>query len=175
MINWRYVVGTFAVRIPVTTGKIMRPLEENTLAIMKWRLAQWSPSDRWYPILLRYIDYISRRVDGLGGNSSAIQPSPWSAHPTPERDGEGEKHYHKRHRHTGKVSGLIFDRFGDFEGFELDAECGEHTYFSREEDMRILAERAWRERLRITVWSERHDPHRPRSIVVREPPVPFTD
>jgi len=36
-----------------------------------------------------------------------------------------------------------------------------------------LAERAWRERLRITVWAERHEPHRPLSIIVREPPVPL--
>ena len=29
MSNWRYVVGTFAVRIPVVTGEVMLPLEEN--------------------------------------------------------------------------------------------------------------------------------------------------
>jgi hypothetical protein len=90
----------------------MLPLEEDTLAIMKWRLAQWPPNDRWYPILLRYIDYLSKRVDGLGGNSNAIRPSPWGAHPPSEKGERGEKH-HKRHQNTGKVSGLIFDRFGD--------------------------------------------------------------
>jgi len=171
--NWRSVTGNFAVRIPVTTGKRMLPLEEDTLAIMKWRLAQWPRGVRWYPVLLRYIEYISRRVDGLGGDSSAVRPSPWGAHPAPEKDGTGEKH-HRRHEHTGKVTGLIFDRFGDFEGFELDTESGERTYLSREKEIKILAERAWRERLRITVWSEWHDSRRPLSIIVREPPVPFT-
>jgi hypothetical protein len=181
MRNWRYIVGTFAVRIPVTTGKIMRPLEENTLAIMKWRLAQWSPGDRWYPILLRYIDYISKRVDGVGGNSSAIQASPWGAQPPPRthqprescerygKEGIGEMWV----PHTGKVTGLTFDHFGDFEGFELDVGCGVRFYHSREKEIERLAERAWRERLRITVWADCDVPQRLQSIVVRDSPVPF--
>ncbi len=36
--SWRYVVGSFKVQIPVTTGDKILPSEENTLAIMKWRL-----------------------------------------------------------------------------------------------------------------------------------------
>ena len=36
--NWRYVTGTFQVKIPVTTKEVMLFPEENTLAIMKWRL-----------------------------------------------------------------------------------------------------------------------------------------
>ena len=172
MANWRYVVGTFAVRIPVTTGKVMRPLEENTLAIMKWRLAQWSPTDRWYPILLRYVDYISRRVDGLGGNSSAIQPSPLGTYGSQKGGNRGEK-CGKQHQHTGKVSGLIFDSFGDFEGFTLDTEEGEHQYLSREKEMEELAERAWRDRLRITVRTRCGEPCRPQSIILHPPPVPF--
>ena len=77
--------------------------------------------------------------------------------------------------HTGKISGLIFDRFGDFEGFLLDTEDGEVEVLSRERDMRDLAERAWRERLRITVWSEEDEMerHRPVRVVVHDPPVGF--
>ena len=37
---WRYVVGSFAVRIPVTTPDVMLPAEENTLAIMKWHRSE---------------------------------------------------------------------------------------------------------------------------------------
>ncbi len=81
--NWRYVVGSFAVRIPVTTARFMLPPEENTLAIMKWRLSQTSPSDRWYPVLSRYVTYIAARVDGLGGNSGTIMPSPAGVPPAP--------------------------------------------------------------------------------------------
>lgn len=73
--NWRYVTGTFQVRIPVTTGDVMLAPEENTLAIMKARLQAMSPANRWYPVLQRYILYIAGRVDGLGGDSTSIKPS----------------------------------------------------------------------------------------------------
>ena len=66
--NWRYIVGTFAVEIPVTTPKVMLWPEENTLAILKWRLGEMEPTNRWVPVLKRYIGYIEGRVNGLGGN-----------------------------------------------------------------------------------------------------------
>jgi hypothetical protein len=75
--------------------------------------------------------------------------------------------------YTGKVSGFLFDGFGDFEGFVLDTLDGEHEFWSREREMRTLAERAWRERLRITVRVGAHEPHRPLTILFREPPAPF--
>jgi hypothetical protein len=73
--NWRYITGAFQVRIPVTTKATMLFPEENTLAVMKARLQAMSPANRWYQILQRYISYISARIDGLGGDSSAIRPS----------------------------------------------------------------------------------------------------
>jgi len=73
----------------------------------------------------------------------------------------------------GKIAGLIFDRFGDFEGFLLNTEDGDRKFYSRERAMEMLAERAWRERLRIAVFTECHESHRALSIIVREPPVSF--
>jgi hypothetical protein len=73
------------------------------------------------------------------------------------------------------VSGLLFDRFGDYEGFCLQTEDGERRFFSREKEIDELTERAWRERLRIEVWVERDALHRPLGIVVRGRPVPFHD
>jgi hypothetical protein len=55
----------------------------------------------------------------------------------------------------------------------MDTEDGEAEFFSREMEMDRLAERAWRERLRITVWAERDEPHRPLSVIIRHPPKPF--
>jgi hypothetical protein len=166
------VTGAFQIKIPVTTEDLLLPSEENTLAIMKARLAAMSPAYRWYPVLKRYIEYVSGRVDGSGGNASAIPPSlegfPAKGH------GKGHEHDDEQVRkHTGKIAGLIFDRFGDFEGFLLDTEDGETKFFSREKDMKDLAERAWRERLRITVWREDDERHRPLRVVVHDPPVPF--
>ena len=77
---------------------------------MKWRLQQLGPTNRWYPVLLRYITYIEGMVDGLGGNSQEIPPSPYGFPPAID-------FRHERREFTGKVAGLLFDRFGDFEGF----------------------------------------------------------
>jgi hypothetical protein len=84
---WRYVTGTFNVRIPVTTKEHMLLPEENTLAIMKARLQAMSPSNRWYPVLQRYIHYIAARIDGLGGDSGAIKPSFFGV--APVKPGQG--------------------------------------------------------------------------------------
>ena len=142
--NWRYVVGTFEVRIPVTTRGAMLQPEEDTLAIMKWRLQQTAPTNRWYPVLLRYISYIAGRVDGLGGNSGSIMPSPIGAHPPP-----------KPVEYTGKVSGITYDRFGDFESFTVWTEKGqEKTFRSKEKNTEILVRFAWEKRAVISVLAE---------------------
>jgi hypothetical protein len=84
--SWRYVVGSFKVQIPVTTGNKILSSEENTLAIMKWRLQQMVPANRWYPVLERYIRYIADRVDGLGGDSDCVRPGLSGARPGREYD-----------------------------------------------------------------------------------------
>ena len=177
--TWRYITGAILITIPVTTEEAMLPAEENTLAIFKARLAAMAPTYRWYPVLERYIDYVAGRVDGAGGNAAAIPPSltgvagrhrpghPPHPHPRPE---------HERRR-TGKICGLTFDRFGDFEGFSLETEEGELRLISREADMRDLAERAWRERLLLTVvYSDEGDEstaQRVHHVIVHTPPAPL--
>jgi hypothetical protein len=52
----------------------------------------------------------------------------------------------------GKVSGLLFDHFGDFEGFTLEGYGGSHHRFSsREGAILELARSALRERFVVTV------------------------
>jgi hypothetical protein len=75
--------------------------------------------------------------------------------------------------HTGKISGLVYDRFGDFEGFVLQTEHGSHRFHSREKDIELLVQKAWRERLRLRVWSERGEPRHVSSIVILQPPLAF--
>jgi hypothetical protein len=173
-INWRYVVGTFQVKIPVSTAQAILPAEENTLAIFKWRLQAMSPKNRWYPVLERYISYIAARVDGLGGDSTAIKPSLQGVPAKGKGSGEGGKgRGEERIGYNGKVSGLIYDRFGDFEGFILDAEDGERRFRGRETEVEIVVRRAWAERIMTTVFVERDEPHRPQSVVLHAPPPPF--
>ena len=171
VVNWRYVTGSFAVRIPVTTAKVMLPFEENTLAIMKWRLTQMSPTNRWCPVLVRYISYLSGRVDGLGGNSISILPNPYGVPP-------GQiVHPHDRHlEFTGKVMSVFYDRFGDFSGFLLLTEEGhEHSFHAREREIEVLVRRAWAERMVITVFVHRHNLHWPVSIALRRAPRPLLE
>jgi hypothetical protein len=80
--DWRYVVGTFTIRIPVQQEHIILPGEEHLLAILKWRLGIVPPTNRWHPVLRRYIDYVSAR-NGMGGNAGAIPAAPSGYYPVP--------------------------------------------------------------------------------------------
>jgi hypothetical protein len=55
--------------------------------------------------------------------------------------------------------------------FVLETDEEERRYFSREREIETLTERAWRARLRVTVYAERDDPRRAASIMLWEPPV----
>jgi hypothetical protein len=148
--NWRYIVGTFAVDIPVTTPKVMLPAEENTLAILKWRLGRMKPANRWVPVLKRYIGYIEGRVNGLGGNATTIEPSPWGVYGAPGPVQRGP--VPEPEEFAGKIGGLIYDHFGDFEGFVLEtAECETKRFCSREPKIEALVRELWRERSPVTV------------------------
>lgn len=71
----RQVVGAFQISMPVTNKAVMLWPEENTLAVLKWRLQAMKPINRWYPVLLRYVDLVTARVAGLGGDPTSIPPT----------------------------------------------------------------------------------------------------
>ena len=177
----RYTVGSFRVKIPVGTPHLLLPAEEDTLAILKARLDTRPTTDRWYPVLKKYVEYVAGRVDGLGGDSGAIPPSfggaPLGGGKTAPGTGHGGEGGGRREEWecTGKVTGLLFDHFGDFEGFILDTGRREYRFVSRERHVRDLAEIAWRERLRLTVVAERPEPgdevRRIGAVLLREPPA----
>lgn len=172
-IEWRQVFGAFQLAIPVHAKASLLLREERDLSVLLWIGEAIPHHSRWYLVFRRYLELIKGRVKSFGGDPGQILPSPTGdgrrKHPC------HEEHEHEEHRlaFTGKIAGLIFDRFGDFEGFLLDTEDCERQFFSREKDVETLAERAWRERLRITVWVECHQPHQPQTIIVREPPATF--
>jgi hypothetical protein len=169
VMQWRRVLGAFQLTIPVQSKAALLVREERDLSVLRWISEAIPVHARWYLAFRRYLAVIAGRVSAFGGDPSLILPSPTGdgkQKPGPE---EGEEQEGFR----GKIGGLIFDRFGDFEAFLLDTEDGERKFFSREKDVAVLVERAWRERLQITVWAERDEPHRPRSILVHEPPDLF--
>jgi kumamolisin len=70
-------------------------------------------------------------------------------------------------RITGKVAGLVFDHFGDFEGFVIeDLQGREHRFDSHEKEVRELVHRALVERNMTTVRTDHHHLHRPVSIIL---------
>jgi hypothetical protein len=171
--NWRYVVGAFQMKVPVERDAAILPPEENLLAILRWRLLLIDATNRWYPVLQRYISYVAARVKGLGGNPAKIKPSQYgTANQIGAQVPAFPHHHHKdRIEHTGKVSGLRYDRFGDFEGFLLVTEAGdERSFRSQEQDIEEIVRKAWVERILMSVFVHHHDPHCPASIVLRRPP-----
>ena len=65
-----------------------------------------------------YISQLAGRVAGFGGNPDDIPPSPTGNVPDPSHPmARKDEPRPSRRRVSGKVSGLVFDHFGDFEGF----------------------------------------------------------
>jgi hypothetical protein len=167
--NWRYIVGTFLVRIPVQKEAAILPQDENLLAIFKWRLGLISLSNRWYPVLLRFIQYLSARINAMGGNASSILPVS-GYYPLPKHE-PGRGICDAKHGQTGKVSGLVYDRFGDFEGFCLYTEEGhERSFYSREREIEEIVYRAWLERFVVRIVVHASRPHEAISIVLLRAP-----
>jgi Pro-kumamolisin, activation domain len=168
--DWRYVVGTFTIRIPVQQERTILPGEEHLLAILKWRLGIVPATNRWRPVLRRYIDYVSARVNGMGGNAGAIPAAPSGYYPSPSaKTGHGGSG--RDHGCTGKIVGLVYDSFGDFEGFLLETERGEERSFkSTEAPVEALVRSAWEDRILVTVVADHHRPERVASIVLRRAP-----
>ena len=147
-ITERYVVGTFQIRVPVEGRHAILPAEENRLAIFKARLQALATTDRWYPVLARYIELLSERVDGLGGDPNVIPPSFGGYLPGAE---PGRPEPPEGRVLSGKVCEVLFDCFGDFEGFILCTCEREHRIASHEPAVRELVLRACRERLELVV------------------------
>jgi hypothetical protein len=158
----RRVLGAFQLTIPVSTEEALLEPEERLFAIMRWIEKGIPANDRWSLVFARYVGQIADRVEGFGGDPSKILPSPIGSIPPP-----GSRRRRDDLSFTGKISGLVYDRFGDFDGFLLDAEHGEEAFESREPAVHRLVERAWQDRIRITVFVDRRDRHRPESIVLR--------
>lgn len=160
--EWRQVSGAFQVRIPVTDRTVMLRPEEDALAVIRWRLDNMPASNRWRPVLQRYLDYVTARVKGLGGDPERIPASLEGASAKSDfggpRDYPGRRDYPglgehpARHAFTGKVDELIYDRFGDLRAFTLRLNDGHtHTFRAREPQMERLLHRAWDERSVVSV------------------------
>ena len=74
-IQWRKVVGTFQISIPVVAKGVLLEPEERLLSVLRW-IAQAIPTrNRWHRVFERYLKQIADRVTALGGDPSTIYPS----------------------------------------------------------------------------------------------------
>jgi len=166
---WRYVTGTFSMKIPVQKESAILPVDENLLAILKWRLGIIEPANRWHPVLVRYIEVISQRIQGMGGDPTKILPSPHGYHP----GHLGPTHGGAERCTIGKIADLFFDRFGDFKGFTLRTEDGkEYAFSALEHEIEQLIYRGWRERFVIKVCEDARD-RRVVSVTLLRAPRPL--
>jgi hypothetical protein len=169
---WRYITGSFLVRIPVEKEHKILPVDENLLAVLKWRLGFIGTNNRWYPVLLRWISQLSGRIIGMGGDPGKIPPSPNGYQPPPST-GHGEPGHPRKHCYTGKVAELLYNCFGEFEGFELETCCCErHSFRVCGSDLEKLIHRAWLERFTIMVCACAHDAHKVESVALLRAPRP---
>jgi hypothetical protein len=158
LIKWRRILGSYQISIPVLSEGVMLAPEERRLSVLRWILKAIPDSDRWFQVFNRYVDQVAIRVKALGGDPDRIQPSPSGD----RRPIELELCI------TGKVCEVIFDCFGDFEGFILeDCKNEHHPFKSRENQIGNLIMKACKERFLITVCSYRTRPDRIEKIVFR--------
>lgn len=160
--NWRFVTGTFQIKIPVSSpAEILGP-ERNTLAIFKWRLQKMSPANRWFPVLQRYILYLNARISELGGNPDLIPPSPlgyWEGSPT--TGGEEGPTY------IGKITEVIFDCHGRMKEFVLQECCYRKLRFTVcDRDLESIVLQACTGRYEVTVRTSPKDPKSVHQLVI---------
>lgn len=81
-----------------------------------------------------------------------------------DRDRYGEERFGL----TGKISGITYDHFGDFDGFVLELFDGhEHRFFSHEHRVEEVVREAWEDRIVTTVIPEHEDHLRVEAIVLQ--------
>ncbi len=173
----RHTLGAFQIQIPVRTKQTILEPEERTYSVLKYIEQTIPHENRWYPVFEKYVNVIGDRVKALGGDPTRIRPSPDGSGvhpethpgttPTPHRHGE------VRIRFTGKVDGIVYDRFGDFEGFVLETEDGPRHFKCREAELENVLTRAWNGRVRTAVIVEADSEERPQEVILYAPPVPF--
>jgi hypothetical protein len=151
------VIGTFQFDILVKTSQDILPHANRNLSVLK-HIAKAIPiENRWYPVFQRYLEELEDRIRGFGGNPDEIAPLP-----TGDETVEEERPI--RNQVTGKISQILYDCFGDFEGFILDLCPDERRFNSKEKAIEEIVTRACCERILVTVYISSENKVRPYKI-----------
>jgi hypothetical protein len=158
----RRVLGTFQISV---SGKRQEQALfglERLYAVLLWIAEAIPPDNRWYPVFQRYLGELGGQISRLGGKPHQIKPSPDGEAPGPKPSPA-----HHAREIFGKIEAIIYDHFGDFEGFVLETEAGaQHRFRSREAAMLDLVRRAWLDRTRVAVVPEADRADTPRSVIL---------
>jgi Common central domain of tyrosinase len=157
----RRVLGAFRMTIPVKIGKPLLGREVRNLAVLRY-IAQAIPTtDRWYPIFVRYIGQVADKVRGLGVDPALIKPS------ANDPGIPGSEVGHSALCYTGMICEVIYDCFGDFEGFVLETCSNSHRFNCRKVGIAEIVLRACRDRMVVSVCVERGGRGKILGIVLR--------
>ncbi|RZI40498.1 hypothetical protein EGT07_22925 [Herbaspirillum sp. HC18] len=135
------VTGSFQIVIPVRRGEQLLPREIRKLAALRY-IAEAIPAvDRWHPVFVRYLSQIENKIKGLGGDPGSIKSSLDDPEHMPA----------KVECITGKVCEVVYDCFGEFEGFVLATCEGRRNFSTKECGIEAVVRRACHERTTISV------------------------
>ena len=144
-VSERKVLGAFRMAVAVKVGEPLLLKAVRNLAVLKFILQAIPAMDSWRPVFERYIRQLGDQVTGLGVDPTQVPPS--ADDPGLPCVGQGKDVV----CYTGKVSEVIFDCFGNFEGFVLESCDDRHRFRSIEAAIGELVLRACKERLSISV------------------------
>jgi hypothetical protein len=162
-IRWWKTLGAYQMIVPVKVKEEMLPSELRLLSVLRWMQEAKTKQSKWFAVFARYVDEIAARVAALGGNPALVKPSPYGDW----RGGGTHSEPGSKVEYSGKVAGIKFDRFGEFDGFTLETEDGaSHAFRSREAKIEALVRRAWEERTTVGVGIAPHAPQWPAWIVL---------
>ena len=120
------VLGTTEFRIKVGKAAELLPKALHNLSVLRHVALAIPPSNRWFPVFARYLAELEDRVRAFGGDPDDAVPSP-TGHPQGGKspgggDDKGEGCF------IGKVRRLLYDCFGNFEGFVI-YDCDDDVRF----------------------------------------------
>jgi hypothetical protein len=73
--QFRRVIGSFQLTIPVSTAANLLEAEIRTLSVLRDIAKGIKPSNRWHPVFARYLDQVGGRVRGFGGDPDRVRAS----------------------------------------------------------------------------------------------------
>lgn len=148
------VVGTFQFTINVKTADEVFPQLMRNLSVLK-HIALSIPADnRWHPVFERYLDELGERVRAMGGDPDEIAASPTGSGRAERVDDRPERIPGARKEDTGKIVSILFDRFGDFEGFVLETASGRRLFRGCEPALEDVIQDACLRRRKVTVYTD---------------------